>query len=157
MHFIHSISKHSSNNAQTSKYSLFLFLRLFFYKIFTTQGEGLKYLLLEVCAATTTLLDLNLAGNSIGSWSHGSQREHGMASLCAYVTNPLNPLIHLNISRNMLNQKFGSRFNEALKTNFTLMGLHCEGNKFRTNAIGFVVEAGNRFDRGTFSQKFDEY
>ena len=53
----------------------------------------------------------------------------------------------------MLNQKFGSRFNEALKTNFTLMGLHCEGNKFRTNALGFVVEAGNRFDRGTFFQK----
>ena len=76
-----------------------------------------------------------------------------MASLCTYVTNPLNPLIHLNISRNMLNQKFGSRFNQALKTNFTLLGLHCEGNKFRTNALGFVVEAGNRFDRGTFFQK----
>ena len=53
----------------------------------------------------------------------------------------------------MLNQKFGSRFNEALKTNFTLMGLHCEGNKFRTNALGFVVEAGDRFDRGTFFKK----
>ena len=69
-------------------------------------GSVLEHLLLIVCMRTSTLLDLNLAGNSIGTWSSVPQREKGILALCKLVKE-CTTLLHLDIGRNMLNEEAG--------------------------------------------------
>jgi hypothetical protein len=53
-----------------------------------------------LCFAAT-LLNLHMAGNSIGSWSQSKERAIGMRSICKYIARNTT-LRHLELSNNML-------------------------------------------------------
>ena len=98
------------------------------------------------------LQQLDLSWNPLGSTTAGD-----CVSGLATALSKCSTLTHLDISHTNLTVDQGSRIGEALKTNYTLVGIHVAGNPFFVNAQGFIQPrpATKASDEGTMQQVLD--
>jgi hypothetical protein len=108
----------------------------------------LQHLFFNIFQETKTLIDIQMKGNSIGSWSNSKERISGMTSICNFIK--INAtLVHLDVSNNHLNNTFGQLLASCIPFNSTLIGLHCNSSQFFINSNGDVIfldSSGNSND-----------
>lgn len=117
-------------------------------------GGEAAVLLFEGVRVNPYLVELNLQENSLGSCPSPTKRQAGVEALCACLAS--NPALrHLDVGRNHLDSKAGRIIGEALLGNKTLLGLHTDGNAFRVNAQGFLINKNvdKAFDRSSHQHR----